>query len=156
MGATSHGEGAARWMTLGVLFVSTPNYGDALHQAQKEFNSNPEDVLSTIEKQLPEIRQDPFIFQMAMNLVYQLNLDSEKKGQLFGSEMEYQLAHLEPNPSDTFWVSVNSLTLAQQAGVKSSDLEPYLQRGLKNSKGSPQLLEEFKVSIRSFFPSLSI
>jgi hypothetical protein len=156
-GSSSEGDGAARWVTLGVVFESSPRYGNALEIAMQDANRNAESVLSEIDKSIGSIRRDPFIYQMTMNLVYKLDAAPEKQAEFYGRELEQQLQLLSSGkPTDSFWVSTLGLMFAQQAGVKGEALFPYLKRGLEKSKGSPQVLAEFKQSAMFYFPGMSL
>lgn len=155
-GADSPGDGASRWMTLGIVFVTSEEYSDALHLAMKEFNSQPEILFERIQQNISEIRRDPFLFQMTLNLVYQLRVDTRIKVDFMGSEIEYQLANLGEKPSESFWVSLNSMTLLKQAGVETKDIQGFIQRGLQKGRGSEKARSDFATAAKSFFPNLEI
>jgi hypothetical protein len=155
-GSSPQGEGAAKWVTLGVVFESSARYGNALEMAMQEANRNADSVLESISQSIDSIRRDPFIYQMTMNLVYKLDSAPEKQAEFYGQELEQQLKQLSAQPTDSFWVSTLGLMLAQQAGVKGDALFPYLKRGLQNSKGSPQVLAEFKQSALFYFPGMNL
>jgi hypothetical protein len=150
------GDGAARWITLGGIMTSDDEYANALHLALKEANQQPAVVLAEIQKMAPELRRDPFIYQMAMNLNYQLDLSAEERGRFFGEELEYQLENLNGPGGDSFWVAVMGLTLAKEAGVPQAVLRPHLEMGLKRSKGSEFVLAEVRKTIEFYFPEMDI
>lgn len=154
MGATQEGEGAARWMTMGGIFSSSDGYGDALNIALKDANSNPSAVLDQMKKEASQFREDPFLYQMAMNMTYQLNLDPKDRGEFFGQEIEYQMQNSADSRTDSFWVALMGVTLAKQAGVPAETLEPYLQRALGHFRGSEKLMAEVKQTVSFHYPEI--
>jgi hypothetical protein len=156
-GTNEQGDGAARWVTLGGIFESSPRYGNTLEIALQEANRNADSIMDAIHKSIEPIRRDPFIYQMTMNLVYKLDTAPARQAEFYGQEFEAQLKGLSGGkPTDSFWVSTLGLLLAQQAGVRGEDLVPYFKRGLEGSKGSPHVLAEFKQSAMFYFPGLSL
>ena len=158
LGPTPSAEGASKWITLGGIFESTPIYGDTLMRSLQEANRNPKEVVDSISKEIQQVRKDPFIYQMTMNLVYQLSLPAEDQTKFYGQEIEQQLKELAPQakPSDSFRVAELGLMLAKQAGVPGGEMEPYIKRGLSQSKGSANILNEFRENVSFYFPEVKL
>lgn len=156
-GKSSHGEAAARWVALGVSFDSSQEYGISLQSSLAKANQNPEGVLERIKESIHTVRKDPFIYQMTMNLVFQLDLNREDQGEFYAKELEDQITALtNENPSDQFWISTLGLALAKQSGAQVKDMEPFLRRAMKITKANPQILLDFKKSAEYYFPGLSL
>lgn len=155
-GNSPEGIGAAKWITLGVRLETSPQFAAAFEMATQAVNQNPDAVLEKINKSIATIRADPFIYQMTFNLAFRLNTDLAQLTRFFGQEFEQQLKYLTAKPSDSFWVSKVALMLAQQAGITGEDLKPYFKRGIDASKGSPQILLDFKRTAQYHFPGTKL
>lgn len=158
LGSSSTAEAAAKWITLGGIFESTSTYGDVLTRSLQEANRNPKEIIDNINKSIQQVRNDPFIYQMTMNLIYQLSISSTDQSKFYGQEIEQQLKQLksQEQPSDSFRVAELGLMLAKQAGVSGDDIEPYIKRGLGQSKGPSQILNEFRENATFYFPEMKL
>lgn len=156
MGSSAAGDGAARWVTLGVLFVSNREFSDTLTLAQQEMNSDPGAVLNRITQNIETIRRDPFIYQMVGNLIYHMNVGKDEKARIYAEELKHQIENLRGEPSNSFWVAVNNLTLYKQSGAGPESLQRALNSLSGNSGASVQIIEEIKTAARGFYPEIEI
>lgn len=149
-------DGAARWATLGLVFDSSATYGETLSLALKNANESAQEIFSKTLTGMPEIRKSPFFYQSAMNLVPRLDVSLEDQVRYFGGEMEYQLLNTVGDGKDSFWIGVLGLKLAQQAGVRGPQIEPYIQKGLRESRLSAQTRADFIRTAKHYFKDLEL
>ncbi len=154
-GNSASGDGAARWVTLGLIVDSSKEYGQVLQQAQAQANQNPSQVFNQINGSLPELRKDPFAYQMTMNLIHNLDLQGSEKAQFYGGEFQAQSEQMSGSkPSDAFWISAMGLYLAQQSRVPASELKPFLDQALNSPRLPANIKSEMASTIGFYFPEL--
>lgn len=151
-GPSASGKGAAQWVTLGVLFDSSREYGAALGLAIQQANRSPELVMEQIGQNIERIRADPFIYQMTLNLVHHMRIDSGEIGRFYGRELESQISRASGKPDTSFWISTMGIYLAQQSGVKGDELWPFVRRGLASTRLPKEVSREVESSMNFHFP----
>ena len=149
-GSEEAGLAAARFIVLTSYSNSSTEFQHAFLISLKEMNEDPDAVFQSIEKSTAELRNDPFIYQMTMNMVRRLDLGTEKMTEFFGKEIEYQLSAMKTGKEDGFWIAALGLQLAQQTGLNKSHLGNYLNAGLAKAQGSKKAIEEF-ASLAEFY-----
>lgn len=155
-GESTYGQGASRWITLGIMFDSSPEYGSSLKIAQHDANTNPQEIWNSIQKSLTIIRNDPFIYEMTVNLMHVLDLPSDQKAKFYGEEFQHQFSNVSGEPSTSFWVSTIGFVFAQQEGISGDLLKPYFKKAFKETKASEKVKLEMQTAIEFYFPDVSI
>lgn len=157
LGESRASVGAAMWMTMGIRLDSSKSYGQSLNSSLQQANSDPKGVYRAVQESIPRIRQDPFIYQMTLNLLSKLEIGKKDKAEFFGREIETQLLSLNSDqPSSSFWVASLGLHLAKEGGVGSREIAPFLQRGAMGLRTNPKVLGEFLRSAEFYFPGLNL
>ena len=82
-GELPFGQSASEWIAMGANMTSSPEYGRALKTSFDFVNRNPRMFLNFAQSKMNEIRQEPFIHQMTINLVAQLSLDDKEKAKFY-------------------------------------------------------------------------
>lgn len=157
LGESQESVGAAMWMTMGVRFESSKEYGRTLNSALDQANKGADTVYQKVMDKIDEIRKDPFVYQMTMNLIAKLAVEKAKRTEFFGRELETQLGELtHERPRDQFWVANLGLHLAKENGVEAKDLAPFISRGLKKTRAQQQIFEDFVSNAKFYFPELTL
>jgi hypothetical protein len=121
-----------------------------LHEALRDRSMPLFDLLLSQEAAL---HQDPFEYQMTLNLAAKLDLPGDLKARLLGDAMDI---HFTPDPrtgvSAMSTNITNALILMKNNGVTSAEAAPYIQRGVAVNRDDPRAASEFAARANTYYP----
>ena len=121
-----------------------------LHAGLRDRSLQLFDLMSAREA---SFKQDPFTYQMTLNLAAHLQLPGELKAQLLGDAMDIHFA-TDPTTGVTAMSAniTNALILMKNNGITAAQAAPYIQHGVQVNQDDPQALAEFAARANTYYP----
>lgn len=146
-------EAAASWVTLGIVFDSSPELGQALQFTMNALNANGEVFVKELKSRMEKFSpSDAFARQMTLNLVNQMTIPAELKRDFFGTEASrpYDWRSIPADSPDSGNIA-HAMQFLRYCVDNTADILPYVQAAAENNKDelSRQRLKE---RFLNFFP----
>ena len=121
-----------------------------LHQGLRDRSRQLYSLLTANEAAL---MQDPFHYQMMLNLAAKLSLPGEMKAELLGGAMKNHFATDPKSGVSPMSRNItNALILMKNNGISYAQAAPYIQRGVEINRDDPNALAEFAARANAYYP----
>ncbi|WP_408096684.1 hypothetical protein ACJVC5_16740 [Peredibacter sp. HCB2-198] len=143
----------ATWISIGLVFDGSEEYGTLLSRSLEEINKNPSENFALIEqviKKLPP--EESFLRGQLINLVNNMNLGSEEKKSFFGSEMVRNvILDSEGNFSPDSLNITTAMIMLKNSGTSKAEAEEFITESLQVNN-DPEIREKLLVRFNAYFP----
>jgi hypothetical protein len=132
---------------------ATPEFAQFMQDLHASLRENSEELADLISERENTLKEDPFIYQMTLNLAAHLDLSGEDKARLLGSAMTIHFetdSRMGVSPMSTN--ITNALILMKNYGVTAAQAAPYIQSGIATNRDNPKALAEFAARANTYFP----
>lgn len=147
----------ALWIALGAVMDSSQEYGELLSYSLGKINENAARNLSAFETVSKDLSpSDSFIRGQLINLVNQMNINSEDKIRYFGHEISRQASlDSEGKLSEDSLNVTTALIMLKNNDAKSDDVIEYMRESLRTNQ-NPIVRQKLMVRFKTYFPNASI
>lgn len=149
-------EDMAVWLAIGLIFDSSPEYGELFERSISQLNEQKDEVYTAITNSMDSLKaEDSFLRQQLINVVGVMSLDKEKKISFFGNESS-RVVILDENGEfspDSLNIT-NSIAFLKQSGTTNEEARKFLEKSLK-ANPDPAIQEELRVRYDSYFPGVT-
>jgi hypothetical protein len=145
---------AAMYLTTGLILQSDPEFSQYMMQLSTEIDQNSLALYGDLKEVMPKLKDDPFAYQMAMNLSFNLKIDPTQKAELLGNSLD-QVFKFDNSQQDVSADSANissGLILMKQSGVSYEVAEPYLIKGYEANRNDDNALSEYLARVQAYYP----
>jgi len=154
--ASPKGEALARWITLGLRFDSSEEYGDDFRLSLNEINQHPEktlEVISKVYKQLSLNNSDVFIQSMLLNVVHQLDISKEQKIDFYLERIgdKFELDQ-DGSPTQASLNITSSMAFLNQYEFEKENLKEKIEASLLEHKENKKTQQELGERFIAYFP----
>lgn len=150
---SSNKDDLATWISIGLVFDSSEEYGTLLNRSLEKINKNPSENFTLIEqviKKLPP--EESFLRGQLINLVNNMNLGSEEKKSFFGNEMVRNvILDSEGNFSPDSLNITTAMIMLKNNGVSKEEAESFITESLQVNN-DPEIREKLLVRFNAYFP----
>lgn len=153
---STQNEDIALWISLGVIFDSSAEYGELLNHAMAKINENPYKNLEAIKEVMKKLSpEDSFIRAQSLNLVNQMNVSSRDKVNFFGNEMQKKV-HLNADGgfSDDSLNITTAMIMFKNVTNDPQDILYFAKKSFSNNE-DPIIREKLMARYKTYFPSIA-
>ena len=125
-------------------------YMTSLHEAVR---ARSQELYELLRAQDGALKQDPFVYQMTLNLAFQLSLPKEQIAELLGSAMSIHFA--KDGQSGVTMMSANitnAFILMKNSGVTLAQALPYIDLGMATNRDDVEAMKEFAARANAYYP----
>ncbi|WPU63660.1 hypothetical protein [Peredibacter starrii] len=142
----------ATWISIGLVFDGSEEYGILLNRSLEKINKNPSENFALIEqviKKLPP--EESFLRGQLINLVNNMDLESEDKKSFFGSEMVRNVVlDSEGNFSPDSLNITTAMIMLKNSGTSKAEAEEFISESLQVNN-DPEIREKLLVRFNAYF-----
>jgi len=132
---------------------SSPEFAAFMQDLHEGLKDNSLDLYHLIQAQESELKQDPFIYQMTLNLAAHLELPGDLKAQLLGGALDIHFQTDEKTGISAMSTNItNAFILMKNYGISASEAAPYIQHGIAVNRDDPRALAEFAARANTYYP----
>lgn len=137
----------------GPIRNSSPDFARFMTSLLDDIRSRSAELYSLLDTQDALLKQDPFVYQMALNLVFQLDLSSDAKARLYGNAMQIHFTKDGANGVTLMSANItNAFILMKNSGVSVDQARPYIMKGIAANQDDQEALSEFAARANTYFP----
>lgn len=146
-------EDLAVWLSIGVVFDSSAEYGNLFEISISKLNEQKNEVFEAINQETKSIKpEDSFLRQQLINVVGVMDIEKDKKISFFGSEASRKVV-LDENGDftpDSMNIT-NSIAFLKQSGSSIDEAKRFFEQSL-SANTDPRIQEELKIRFNTYFP----
>jgi hypothetical protein len=132
---------------------SSTEYNNFFQTLVSKIKENSQEVYNEIIEKEALLTADPFIHQVMLNLVADLEISTNQKVKFMGKVLENEfVVENSGNISEKSAALTIALIQMKKAKVSVEELRPYIQNGLYKNKANNKSLKEFIARVSTFYP----
>ena len=129
-------------------------YMKSLHN---DLNNNTDALYEILTKNEDQLKEDPFVYQMVLNMAAAAKFSPEQKVRLLGGGIATSFKIGADNEmDDTAYNITNAMIHLKNSNLPDEAIRPYLEKGAQINKSNPEAFKEFKARANSYFPTIGI
>lgn len=146
-------EDLAVWLSIGVVFDSSSEYGELFETSISKLNDQKNEVFTAITKETKAIGpEDSFLRQQLINVVGVMDIKKDKKISFFGSEASRKVVLDENGEFSPDSMNItNSIAFLKQSGSSIDEARKFFEQSISINT-DPKIQEELKVRFNTYFP----
>lgn len=140
-------EGLNRW--------DSEEFSTFMTQLMAEMNEHSAQIAAEILARDADLKKDPFVYQMTLNMVAALNLPTAQKAEIMGKAFEVPFATDSSGQMTAMSANItNAFILMKNSGVSPSEASSVIQIGQRANQGNPAGLSEFIARVHTYYPGV--
>ncbi|MBC8548904.1 MAG: hypothetical protein ISR65_12025 [Bacteriovoracaceae bacterium] len=148
-------EDLAVWISMGMLFDSSQEYGELLNHSMDALNENKDEVYDFITESVDNLQpEDNFLRGQLLNMVNGLEVGSKRKVDFFGKEASRKVVLDERGRFSPDSLNITtSMALLKQSVQTEEQARRFIKRSLEKNQNQ-QIRQKLIVRFSSYFPTL--
>lgn len=144
---------AAIYVAEGPVRNGSPGFARFISALHEEIRTRSNELAELLSSHESTFRQDPFVYQMALNLAFNLAIPPEAKARLLGNALSIPFTR-DPKTGVTLMTAniTNALILMKNSGVTLEQALPYIRQGLAANSANPDAYGEFVARVNTYYP----
>jgi hypothetical protein len=146
-------ELVAVYVSEGPVRNSSPEFARFMESLHEDIRSRSNELHELLIAQDDQLKEDPFIYQMALNLAFQLEVSPERKARILGSALKTHFERDEEHGVTFMTANItNALILMKNSKVPLAVAMPYLRVGLAVNSDNPEAVREYVARANAYYP----
>ncbi len=143
----------SEYVAEGLLRDNSLEFAAYMESLMREINLHKEDIYSSIVENEALLQKDPFVYQMTLNLSFNLNLEINQKTRLLGGALSIPFTFDQNGKmSDHSTNITNSLILLKNSKLSQEEIKKYIVMGYNVNSGSERGRAEYMARVQSYYP----
>jgi hypothetical protein len=140
----------------GLARNGSPEFSAFMYQLMAEMRAHSTAIESEILTRDADLKRDPLVYQMTLNMISILDLPPANKAQLLGKAFEQKFEFDSKGKMTPLAATItNAFILMKKSGVSASEAKLAVEQGFRFNDSDETSKKEFLARVISYYPELS-
>lgn len=152
VGDSEEADLIALYIAGGLYGGDDAQFAETLNVLEKRMNLQSRQVVDLLLQNEDRLKEESFIYQMVLNLAYNLQIPSRVKAEVLGRSLDqgFKVTEFGEVPLESTNVT-NAMILMKNAGLNIQDVAPFIRKGLDATPAGVSR-DEYLVRVQTYFP----